>query len=200
MKKPFHFAGLLVLCASPVFAEEQASSSPAWGLSVQGLSNAYFGVRYKKEASAWQLSFGTYGDSEQDTTINGAGRETTSDEEFRGAYLGLAWRRYFSAEPVRFLVQPELYMWKYTYDYLECEGCPPSYSSSRDFGVSLSIGAEVFLSPHWSIEGLAGLNYRNMNLAHSSYGGSESLDPEQRDKEFRSTASLATTFYWEPKK
>lgn len=200
MKKLWSLIGILLLCAGSVFASENVSSlpNPAWGLSVQGLSSSGVGLRYKRDAAAWLVTMSSSGYDDRKTEPESGGADVTRINHYRDFSLALAWRKYWSSEPVQFFLQPEVDWHFFRYGNTDSLSTYSNSSKTRGIGATLKIGAELFLSANWSIEGYAGVSYRSDTESYSSGSTlSSAWSPDDYRKNFNSTGGLATTLYWE---
>ena len=199
MKKTLLFGGCLALLAGTALADEQLLPlSPGWGLSVQGLSSTGIGLRYKTETSAWLLTFTPSGSDERRTEPRSSGDDVTTIIRKRSYAFGLAWRKYFSSEVASVFVQPGFAGSISSSNVTSSASAEGSSSKTHGFIADLKVGAEMFLSSSWSIEGSVGVAF---NRGSTSSSGSNFLagisSQDSRQKYFRSGGLLATTLYWE---
>lgn len=199
MKKTLYIGACLALLAGSALADEPLlRSNSVWGLSVQGLNSSGVGLRYKQEATAWLVTASSFGDDDRTTEPQSGGADVTRINHYRNFSLGLAWRKYWSSEPAQFFVQPEVDWHMFRYGNTDSLSTYSNSSKSRGIGATLKIGAELFLSANWSIEGYAGVAYRSDKQSDSSGGAPPSgRSPDDYSKYFNSMGGLATTLYWE---
>lgn len=196
----------LALFSSSVLAgEESAISNSAWGLSVQRFGTSGMDLRYKSESTAWLVNVYLNGADIRRTRPDSSGSDITNISRNRYYGLGLAWRKYFSSEPVRFFAQPEIEWHVQLYDgtnnVSDIDSDTAYSNKTRGYGVQLKTGAELFLADNVSIEGYAGLAYRSDTTSDARTSNFERRpDPDDYRKYFSTYASLAATLYWERSK